>query len=621
MTSEPRAPGASAIILTYEQVDDPNTGESKTHERIKVLTTAGTSAANIQIPGSFIDLDYAKAAFSARVIQPSGTTTEFVMDKTNAHIDRRGIVNVALPNAAVGSILEYFVNETYNPTRLLFSDSSYAFLKRLYEPYWPLQQKYFIRSEHFDMRWPDDVPDESVHWTSSLPKGVEPHHIKSHIVLDTKDVPGVPQEVLMPPLRTIIYKVDFYFYGTTTDYWSKTGADVGDDIKSSTSPGRDTRAFVQQLMQPTDSDEMKLRRIYDVVQSMENTDFSRERSKVEEKKNGEKTGTHSDDVLQRKRGTPWELTSLFLAMAKAAGVDAFPLYLSSRDYNNFDSQRLSWSQFDAQIVYVPLKEGAYLLDPGTAFCPFGLLAPNHSFSTGLVLQGKKIFSYSTPSDAPKLHPDIAALDLKLEADGEVKGTLQTLTADLSAMAVRQRALRLGEDSIRTELEKAEQAKLPEGMALRLVSLKDLNDRTKPIITTFEVSGRLGTATSKRLILPVFPLESRAEPLLPNIPRAAPVWFPTSYARREITRFQLPAGFAVESLPKPVHLRLGGGIGEYAVTPSEGKSGATSLLFTRAILLNELDIPRDSYEGVRGYYEAVNSADHGIVSLVREAPSK
>jgi hypothetical protein len=47
MTSEPKAPGAPAILLSWEEHDDANSAEVVVHVRLKVLTEGGLSAGRL----------------------------------------------------------------------------------------------------------------------------------------------------------------------------------------------------------------------------------------------------------------------------------------------------------------------------------------------------------------------------------------------------------------------------------------------------------------------------------------------------------------------------------------------------------------------------------------------
>ena len=85
MTSEPAAPGAAAIIL-YRQVDrddDRRSGHQDNYFRIKILTDAGRSYADVEIP--FFKDESDVTNLHARSIAPDGTITNYegkIFEKT-----------------------------------------------------------------------------------------------------------------------------------------------------------------------------------------------------------------------------------------------------------------------------------------------------------------------------------------------------------------------------------------------------------------------------------------------------------------------------------------------------------------------------------------------------------
>src|ERR1700682_4210151 len=78
MTSEPKAPGAPAIIL-YRQVDRDDSDSRAPHEynyvRIKIFTEEGRKNADVEIP--FVKENENIHSIKARTIRPDGTIANF----------------------------------------------------------------------------------------------------------------------------------------------------------------------------------------------------------------------------------------------------------------------------------------------------------------------------------------------------------------------------------------------------------------------------------------------------------------------------------------------------------------------------------------------------------------
>jgi hypothetical protein len=75
MTSEPKAPGAPAILLSWEEHDDANSAEVVVHVRLKVLTEGGLSAGTLDLPDGVVSNDTLRQIFFARTIHPTAPSS------------------------------------------------------------------------------------------------------------------------------------------------------------------------------------------------------------------------------------------------------------------------------------------------------------------------------------------------------------------------------------------------------------------------------------------------------------------------------------------------------------------------------------------------------------------
>ena len=72
--------------------------------------------------------------------------------------------------------------------------------------------------------------------------------------------------------------------------------------------------------------------------TVENTDFTREHSREEEKAAGVGIIKSSDDVWARKRGNSDQIAMFFVGMARAAGMQAYLMAVTNRDNNIFEKE-------------------------------------------------------------------------------------------------------------------------------------------------------------------------------------------------------------------------------------------------------------------------------------------
>ncbi len=105
------------------------------------------------------------------------------------------------------------------------------------------------------------------------------------------------------------------------------------------------------LIAPGDSDLDKAKKLYDAVQALDNTDYSRQKSATEMKQLKIKEAKHAEDTLAQKSGSSEDIAMLYLAMLRAAGLTAYAVKVVDRDRGTFDpSLSQSLNQFDTTLV-------------------------------------------------------------------------------------------------------------------------------------------------------------------------------------------------------------------------------------------------------------------------------
>src|SRR5208283_6214039 len=90
---------------------------------------------------------------------------------------------------------------------------------------------------------------------------------------------------------------------------------------------------VAQIVSPSDTQELKLRKIYNRVQQIRNTSYEPRKSEQEEKRDKEKPAENVEDVWKGGYGNRTQLNWLFLGLVRAAGFEAYGCWVSDRkDY-------------------------------------------------------------------------------------------------------------------------------------------------------------------------------------------------------------------------------------------------------------------------------------------------
>jgi hypothetical protein len=607
MKDEPKAPGAPAIVLSYEQIDDGETAELTIHVRIKVLTEGGVSAGDIEIQSGFsssTERDFLDK-FSGRTIHADGTVVPFVASESSTITKENGVKAIALPQVQVGSILEYVIH--YEGRNTL-----YTYLTRYYAPDWALQGKYFFKSAHYVLKVPPDMEEKSSRWVANLPPGAELKRTKNRIELSLADVPAAPDEAFMPPASAARYSVRFFYYDDSRDkYWGATGDSMDYWWSGFDKPTKALVTVVHDLTLPTDSDEVKLRKLYGAVQKFENTDLTRTRTRKEDEKAKIHEVNNSEDVWNRKRGDFEELTLLFIALARAAGYESYPMAVASRGKDKFDQNVLTWSQMDGMAAIVVVKGHEVFFDPGTPMCPFAHMAPWHANVIGVSTEAKMVKIRTTPAEAAKASRTDRTADITLAPDGTVSGTVKVVWSMNAALKLRQQAIEEDQHAAETALEKQLQGAAPQGTTLKLQTVTGWADGEVPLVATFAVTGKLGQATRKRMVVPAQFFASSAKPPLIGETRTQPIEFPEAYMTHDQMQLHLPAGFQVESLPAA----RSANVFQDTLYGTSAQTSPNGMVITqRAMILNRIDYRVDEYATLHKYFGEVGGYDQEQVLI-------
>ncbi len=425
MTSDPHAPGAPAIIL-FRQVDRDDNGHTS-HEddyfRIKILTEEGRKYGDVEIP--FFKGAGDIQGVHARTIRPDGSVVNFngkVFVKTI--VKAKGLKFLArtftLPDVQVGSIIEYYYTDDLEELAL-------------FDSHWILSDELFTRSAKFSMKpfRNNSMNQFTLHWVSrNLPLGVSrPEEGPDGTVrLEVTNIPAFQTEDYMPPENELKARVDFAYSEEmppkdANEYWIKTGKKLNGQLESFVGKKKAMERVVAEIVAPNDEPEVKLQKIYARVQKIRNISYEVQKTEQEENRTKEKSAKSAEDLWKSGYGDGRQLTWLFLALARAAGFEAYGVWASDRRNYFFNPAIMDKNRLDANVVLVKLNGKDLYFDPGAAFTPYGLLEWSESGVQGLRLdkEGGSWIQTTLPQSSDSRIERRA--NLKVTDTGDLEGKL------------------------------------------------------------------------------------------------------------------------------------------------------------------------------------------------------
>lgn len=607
MAGEPKAPGAPAIFL-YRQVDrdDGRNGHEFNLVRIKILTEEGRKYADVEIP--FVKEQSQIHGIKARTVQPDGTTTDFngkVYEKTV--IKAKGYKFLAktftLTDVHPGTIIDY----SYS----IDLSEGYVF-----DSHWILSEELFTKKAKFSLK---PNADFSLRWTwpIGLPEGTKPPAKEgSEIRLESNNIPAFQVEDYMPPEESLKFRVDFIYSEGTPEqdqekFWKKQGKDWYGPFDSFVNKRKAMEQAVAQIISPSDTPEAKLQKIYDRVLQVRNTSFEREKTAQEEKRAKEKDANNVEDVWKQGYGDARQINWLFIALARAAGIEAYSVFVAERKSYFFDRRAMNPVQLkNDDVVLVKLPGKDLYLDPGAKFAPFGLLPWYETTVQGMVLNkdGGQWVQTSLPDSA--FAKTERKAELTLSEDGNLEGKLTVIFGGLEALELRTEERDQDDAGRKIALEDLIKESIPTGVDVDLTNKPDWTSTSQTLVAEYhlKVPGWVSGA-GRRALFPVGLFGSPEKHVFEHSNRVHALYFHHPYLKSDDISIILPLGWTVSSVPAPINQDAKAAL--YTVK-SENSNG--SLHVTRMLKVDLLLLDKDKYGILRQFFQLVRTGDEQQVVL-------
>lgn len=614
MTEDPKAPGAAAVYLYREETADDQLHFHGRYERIKVLTEKGKEMATVHIPyerGNFKVTD-----IKGRTIHADGTVIPLTAKPSDlVDVKTKGLqindIVFTLPSVEVGSILEYRLQMRYDD-------------EWVYSPDWEVQQPYFVHKAHYFFKPTDRElaggKNRLMYYLRAGKDDKVVENSRGQYSLDVTDVPAIPTEDWMPPLNSLNWRLEFYYteFKSGADFWMTEGKRWLKDADDFSEPTKTLKDAAAQIVAAGDTDEQKAHKLYDAVLKLENTSFTREKSGAEIKKEKIRQIKDATDAWNQKRGSDDELALLYVALARAAGLQAFPMEVVDRSRAVFDSSYMRLSQLHDYIAIVKIGDKEVYLDPGQKACPFGLLSWRHYLAGGLRGSASGPGYGTTPSPPYTQSQTQRIGDIYVEADGSVKGTVRYVLSGLDALHWRQLILRNDVDEAKKQFNESLHDSMPDGVQADFDHFLGLEDYTSSLIGVVNITGAIATATGKHFFLPGLFFESHAKhPFVAVEKRTIPVDVKYARLEKDDVTYHFPEGFTVESGPPPTSIPWP----NHAALSIKTTPVSNGLEVNRTLAYNFTLLDPKDYDGLHDFYQKVATADQQQLVLTRAAVAK
>jgi len=604
MTSEPQAPGAPAIIL-YRQVDrDDNmrTPHEDDYVRVKILTDEGRKYGNVEI--AFLKGKQNIVGLRARTIHLDGSVAEFsgkIFEKEL--VKAKGIKYLAktitLPDLQVGSIIEYSYTVDF---------SEYA----LYDSVWILSDELFTKKARFSLKPTDNPYWPSLRWSSHiLPAGTTPpKQSPDHFVrMEASNIPAFVTEDYMPPADEMKSRVDFVYEGNGAEkeqsrYWKAIGKQWNGFLEDYIGKRKAMEQAVTLIVSPSDSPEVKLRKIYARVQQIRNTSYELQKTEQEKKRDKEKWEENVEDVWKRGYGNEIQINYLFVGLTRAAGFEAYACWVAGRSEYFFSPATMQSAKLDSNVILVKLNGKDLYLDPGVPYTPFGLLAWSETGVVGLRVDkdgGAWIETTLPPASQSRIE---RGGKLKLSDTGDLEGKLTITSVGLEAMYPRLEERHADEAARKKYLEDGLKEQIDAGTEVELINKPDWASSETPLVAEFDLKiPGWASGAGRRVMIPAAIFTAGEKGVFEHAQRVHPIYFEYPHLKSDDIAIELPPGWLVSSVPAPQN--QDGHVILYALKVDQSPG---TVRLTRKFTIDFMMVEAKYYAALRNFFQVVRSGD-------------
>lgn len=308
-------------------------------------------------------------------------------------------------------------------------------------------------------------------------------------------------------------------------------------------------------------------------------------------------------AYQEKVGNVAEINFILLSMLKMAGIEAYPVLISTRE--NGLALFPNKSIFNSVIVNAFDGQESLLLDATDKNSEVNILPIRDLNWKGRVI--KEDGSSSEIDLMPKLNSkELINIIAQINPDGQVEGKIRQQYFDYNAYLYRDKYNGLVKESLVDRLEK----KYSE-IEVADYEVQNNFELSKPIIEnyTFSSNNCVEVIGDKMYASPFLFFALDKNPFKQEV-REYPVDFVFPHQDKYIISLTIPEGYSLETLPNPKSVSMPDGLANFKYNIS---SNEKAIQLTCTIDINSAVIGSEYYEALKGFFkELVNKQTEKIV---------
>ncbi|HYR28163.1 MAG TPA: transglutaminase-like domain-containing protein, partial [Thermoanaerobaculia bacterium] len=431
--------------------------------------------------------------------------------------------------------------------------------------------------------------------------------------LELENIPAYVEESYAPPEYMLKPHVDFYYsYSrlSAEQFWEAEPKNITKKVEDFLGRDGDAKAIAAKLVGADPKTTAK--NIYAHVQGFRNYSYELEKTEQEMKKESISAAKNVADVLKKSAGYDEELNRAFVALARAAGLQAEVVRVAPRDTVFFSNKIADGDQLNDEVAMVTIGDETLLLDPGVPHAPFGTMSWEKTNVPGvrIVGKGKPAQWVMTPQGKPEDALTRRTADLKIDGENLTGKVVVTWTGQ-EALRRRLRTLTDAEAERTKNYEDIAKRWFADGATVKLASLEGATTFDGPLVATYDVTlPNMVSAAGSRTVVPLSVFAANAaNPFAPTTRKHA-MYFEYPRATQDEVKLTLPDDLKLSAVPVPVVMNAG----TFGYT-NEVKAAGQTLTYKRATFVNVMLVEAKNYGPLRNFYSAMLTADQEPIVLV------
>ncbi len=318
-------------------------------------------------------------------------------------------------------------------------------------------------------------------------------------------------------------------------------------------------------------------------------------------------------------GTADDVLDLFVASARAAGLDARLARIPRRDNVAFSPSLMLEQLMDDVVVAVRDGHHWRFLDPGNDHASRGHPMWSQESMPAVIADEQVSVTGVTPVSPPEFSLRSRTATLRLSEDGTLEGDVTTESHGHPGMILEEQNDHLSTAERETAVQDLLVSRMP-GAEVTGVVVDNVTDPDKPFVTRYhlKVPG-YAQRTGSRLFFQPDVFQKGIPPVFPAPWRRFPIFFEYAWKDVDRVRIELPAGYHLEAPEAAAPLDLAPA-GAYSTTITRAPDGGWIEL-TREFSFgggNRLEFPVEGYSDLKRFFDQVARADARALTLTKPA---